>query len=111
MTIDDLADIIVEFVQSATAADGRAVLLHHPELLGPEVDDLFDSLIEAAAYERNTRVIRALAVIHPIIVSGRRIGLAAATMDMLKYDRKLRADVDEARPVDGVREGVMLGRT
>jgi hypothetical protein len=105
VTVDDLADIIVEFLQSKTGADARDVLLRHPELLAPEADDLFDQLINAAAYTRDTRAIEALAVIYRIVADGRRDGLDAATMRLLDYDNpELRADVDEPGPVEGVRK-------
>ncbi|MCO6009796.1 hypothetical protein NE236_32975 [Actinoallomurus purpureus] len=93
LTVTELADIIVEFVTSRTAAEGRALLLRNPGLLGPEVDDLFDDLIEAAAIEGQTDTLEALAGIYRIIAKARRIGLEAATAELLRYDDSLGTDV------------------
>jgi hypothetical protein len=86
MDIDELADIIVAFVRSRSAVKGRALLLGHPELLDPEVDDLFDKLIEAAAYEGETQTIRSLMAIHQIVARARQVGMEAASAHLLELD-------------------------
>jgi hypothetical protein len=86
LSLDELTDVIVAFVTSGTAVEARQVLLRNPEILAPEIDGLFDRMIQAAEWEKQTSTVEGLHLIHQIIVKARRVGLDAATMELLAYD-------------------------